>query len=312
MGLTSKDKRDIYYRKAKEMGYRSRSAFKLEQIDLKCNIFSDANNIVDLCAAPGGWSQYIAKRMTDLNRAQQARIIAIDLQRMAPIEGVHTLKADITEQETLDYIREYFDGQQADVVVSDGAPDVTGMHDLDEYIQAQLVLYALNVARSVLRPKGTFVAKVFRQKDTNKLYAKLQVYFPEVFVVKPRCSRNNSVEAFVVCRGFVQEKNSVPYQRISEELMNGEDEALMETKGIDVPFIEAGDVSGLDSTMSYDLDFNFQDLSLSSDESRRPQGQQDKYESLRPLVSPIEPPYAEAIRRQKRLNGQIDDDISKK
>lgn len=304
MGKASKDKRDVYYRKAKALGYRARSAFKLEQLDQQCDLLSDATNIVDLCAAPGSWSQYIARRMRQLGKAKEARVIAIDLQEMAPIEGVKMLQADITKRSTLDEIQRYFGDIPADIVVSDGAPDVTGLHDIDEYVQAQLVLAALNVASQMLRPGGSFVAKVFRQKDTDLLYGQLKMYFPEVTVVKPRSSRNSSIEAFVVCRNYSPVPGFVPVIISRDPTKNGDGEALSDMNRIVVPFISAGDLSGLDSDMSYSLDADIGDLSLAEAGSSAEQKQDAKYVSLPPVVPPIQPPYAEAIRRQKEADGQ--------
>lgn len=262
MGKNSKDKRDIYYRKAKELGYRARSAFKLLQIDEEFRLFDSTKHVVDLCAAPGSWSQVVAQRMLRDLKYDDARIVSVDLQEMAPIEGVITFQGDITRQETLDRIKEELGGHQADLVLSDGAPDVTGMHDIDEYVQSQLILSALNVVTHLLRPGGSFVAKVtdairgpcehflllfpftpsvnppsyllppfirlsihlclfeylpptpslpveyqsshqvFRQKDTEMLYGRLRVFFPNVHIAKPRSSRNSSIEAFVVCQDY--------------------------------------------------------------------------------------------------------------
>ena len=96
----------------------------------------------------------------------------------------------------------HFEGGHADLVICDGAPDVTGLHDIDEYIQGQLLLAALNITTHVLKPKGTFVAKIFRGKDVHLLYSQLKVFFPDVTVAKPRSSRNSSIESFVVCKNY--------------------------------------------------------------------------------------------------------------
>lgn len=307
MGRTSKDKRDIYYRKAKAIGYRARSAFKLEQIDQQCDLFSTTTNIIDLCAAPGSWSQYIAHRLKSLNKLETSRVIAIDLQEMAPIHGIRTLQADITKASTLDTVRTFFKGSSADIVLSDGAPDVIGLHDVDEYVQAQLVLAALNVATSLLRPGGTFVAKIFRQKDTHLLYAQLQILFQDVCVVKPRTSRNTSIEAFVVCRDFKPVQGFVP--TITPVLNPTSPDGHTSTSvspdltRVAVPFISAGDVSGLDADMSYSLDLDFGSVHIRDDEPAEQAAKttrNGKYVSLPPVVPPIEPPYAEAIRRLKQ------------
>lgn len=112
------------------------------------------------------------------------------------------MQGDITKESTANDIVKHFEGGMADLVVCDGAPDVTGLHDIDEYIQAQLLLAALNITTHVLRPGGTFVAKIFRGKDVTLLYSQLRVFFPRVTCAKPRSSRNSSIEAFVVCQGY--------------------------------------------------------------------------------------------------------------
>lgn len=300
MGRTSKDKRDIYYRKAKALGYRARSAFKLEQLDQQCDLLSKATNIIDLCAAPGSWSQYIARHLKDLNRLQQARVIAIDLQEMAPIEGIHILQADITKPSTLDHIRDYFHHIPADIVLSDGAPDVTGLHDMDEYVQSQLVLAALNVATQMLRPGGAFVAKVFRQKETDILYSQLKVFFKDVIVVKPRSSRNTSIEAFVICKDFHPIDGFVSTVISADARENLYAQGLSRMNRIAVPFVSAGDLSGFDADMSYSLDTEFESLRIDGKEQVNQKDSDGNYVSLQPVVSPIEPPYAGAIRRQKQ------------
>ena len=238
MGRSSKDKRDIYYRKAKELGFRARSAFKLLQIDAEFQIFKGVQRAVDLCAAPGSWSQLLSRKLyhpnvdnkagevpsqmpkstkttastpttttatsgadadADANAATQeekeeVKIVAVDLQEMAPIEGVECLKGDITSFDTAQRIISYFSGKLADLVVCDGAPDVTGLHDIDEYVQAQLLLAALNITTHLLRPGGAFVAKIFRGKDITLLYSQLKVFFKDVCCAKPKSSRNSSIE----------------------------------------------------------------------------------------------------------------------
>ena len=129
---------------------------------------------------------------------------------MAPLPGVIQLQGDITKLSTAKEIINHFEGGQADLVVCDGAPDVTGLHDMDEYIQAQLLLAALNITTHVLKPGGTFVAKIFRGRDVTLLYAQLKQFFVDVTVSKPRSSRNSSIEAFVVCRQYAPPKGYVP------------------------------------------------------------------------------------------------------
>ena len=123
---------DIYYRKAKELGYRARSAFKLLQIDEEFDILRGVNHAVDLCAAPGSWSQVLARKLpADKSPdADDVKIVAVDLQPMTPIKGVIQIQGDITTTETANKIIESFGGEKADLVVCDGAPDVTGLHDI--------------------------------------------------------------------------------------------------------------------------------------------------------------------------------------
>ena len=267
MGAKSKDKRDIYYRKAKEEGWRARSAFKLLQVDEQFNIFAGVRRAVDLCAAPGSWSQVLSRKLyggaSSEAERQQVRVVGVDLQEMAPIEGVHLIAGDITSQATVDEVLELFregDTERlADLVVCDGAPDVTGMHDLDEYIQAQLLLSALSITTQLLREGGTFVAKIFRGRGSPLLYAQLKVFFPDVYVAKPKSSRNSSVEAFIVCRGFTLPsgfRRGVLQQITTEDYdaALGVDSGASEAERLIVPFVACGDLSGYDADATYPLD----------------------------------------------------------
>ncbi|RFU73289.1 23s rrna -2 -o-methyltransferase [Trichoderma arundinaceum] len=270
MGKSSKDKRDAYYRLAKEQGWRARSAFKLLQLDEEFDLFSNVSRVVDLCAAPGSWSQVLSRvlikgekfgrsawqdrdakvrqqmlgvfseaftpeqkesieKATSLSgddvaqngaeataaAGRDVKIVSIDLQPISPLAGITTLRADITHPATVPLLLSALDpsydpataaGTQAqhpvDLVLSDGAPDVTGLHDLDIYVQSQLLFAALNLALCVLKPGGKFVAKIFRGRNVDILYAQLKIFFEKVIVAKPRSSRASSVEAFIVCLNF--------------------------------------------------------------------------------------------------------------
>jgi tRNA (cytidine32/guanosine34-2'-O)-methyltransferase len=252
----SKDRRDIYYRKAKEEGWRARSAFKLLQIDEQFDLFAGVRRAVDLCAAPGSWSQVLSRKLhagVPAAERDEVRIVGVDLQEMAPIEGVHLVVGDITSQRTVDAVLELFrDGhaeRYADLVVCDGAPDVTGMHDLDEYIQAQLLLSALAITTQTLREGGTFVAKIFRGRDSPLLYSQLRHFFGDVYVAKPKSSRNSSVEAFVVGRrfalppGFARGRlQQITTNRYTPSDLDGPDAEHNER--LIVPFVACGDLSG--------------------------------------------------------------------
>ena len=192
MGKLSKDKRDIFYRRAKELGYRARSAFKLLQLDAEFDLLSKCTRAVDLCAAPGSWSQVLAERLRTNAEAKpglETQVVAVDLQAMAPIEGVTILQGDITSLKTASSIISHFGGERAEIVICDGAPDVTGLHDVDEYIQAQLLLAAANITTHVLAEGGAFVAKIFRGRDVNLLYDQMRILFARVSVAKPSSSR---------------------------------------------------------------------------------------------------------------------------
>ena len=138
---------------------------------------------------------------------KDVKIVAIDLQPMSPLEGIVCLRADITHPATVPLMLSALDPdykpgsgvQPVDLVISDGAPDVTGLHDLDIYVQSQLLFAALNLALCVLRPGGNFVAKIFRGRNVDLLFAQLKLFFEKVIVAKPRSSRASSVEAFIVC-----------------------------------------------------------------------------------------------------------------
>ncbi|RYG68934.1 RlmE family RNA methyltransferase [archaeon] len=286
MGKTSKDKRDIYYRKAKEVGYRARSAFKLLQLDEEYHLLDNVRKVVDLCAAPGSWSQVLSNKLHNTSKADMHGelpcIVAVDLQEMAPIPGVVTMVGDITSRSTAENIIQEFKGELADLVICDGAPDVTGLHDIDEYMQAQLLLAALNITTNILKPHGNFVAKVFRGRDVSLLYSQLRCFFREVTVAKPKSSRNSSIESFVVCQDYQPPRDFVP--DMSRGLMSykyGADNELMGHNALMVPFVACGDLSGFDSDMSYPLEV---------------QGQQYSY--VEPVQPPINPNYHTYLQRK--------------
>ncbi|CAH1389194.1 unnamed protein product [Nezara viridula] len=276
MGKSSKDKRDIYYRLAKEEGWRARSAYKLLQIDETFNVFKGVTKAVDLCAAPGSWSQVLAKKLDSTNG--NPKIVAVDLQAMAPLPGVVQIQGDITKASTANLIINQFQGEFADLVVCDGAPDVTGLHDIDEYIQAQLLLAALNITTHILKPKGSFIAKIFRGKEISLLYSQLRIFFKRVTIVKPRSSRNSSIESFVLCEDFSAPMGYVP--NMMNPLLENKSvnwDSLNEVNSYIVPFLACGDLSAYDSDKTYPLNFN------------------GKYEQREPVQKPIEPPYMEAM-----------------
>lgn len=366
MGKSSKDKRDAYYRLAKEQNWRARSAFKLIQIDEQFDLFSYADpskctRVVDLCAAPGSWSQVLSRilikgesfgrrawvekmeifqkrapsashpssedltedvaslrlqnQSSDLKPRPNVKIVAIDLQPMAPLEGIIQLKADITHPSTVPLLLKAVDPDfdqhnethRVDLVISDGAPDVTGLHDLDIYVQSQLLYSALTLAMKVLRPGGKFVAKIFRGRNVDMILAQLKLVFEMVHIAKPRSSRASSIEAFVVCEGYTPVKNwtpelgdaleipqpTKPPTSISEKQtrhlredgiveLHFEDEETDPRRWI-APFLACGDLSAWDADATYKL----------------PEG----HTSLPPVQPPTAPPYKDAIEKRRAEGG---------
>ncbi|KAK5129193.1 hypothetical protein LTR08_003768 [Meristemomyces frigidus] len=365
MGKSSKDKRDAYYRLAKEQGWRARSAFKLLQLDEEFDLFQGVSRVVDLCAAPGSWSQVLSrvliqgqrvgraawqdKRYNELLRLRQegslakdyeveappeakprkdVKIVAIDLQPMSPLDGITCLKADITHPSTIPLLLKALDpdydrssasieaSQPVDLVLSDGAPDVTGLHDLDIYVQSQLLWAALNLALCVLKPGGRFVAKIFRGKDVDLLYAQLKIVFESVTVAKPRSSRASSVEAFIVCTNFrppkgfkasldsplgagrklqsseqtlaarTQPSRTVRPDGITEldlgSDLEDESQPKQDIRWI-APFLACGDLSAFDADASHKLP--------------------DGHVSLDPVQPPTAPPYRRALEERRKMGG---------
>ncbi|OQS54002.1 FTSJ1 [Ecytonucleospora hepatopenaei] len=218
MTINSKDKRDVYYFMSKQNNYRARSIYKLKQIDEKYKIFQSIknvkHNVIDLCAAPGSWSQYLS----ELHGKSIDRIIAVDLQDMVPIENVKIYKADITDSAFINEVSKY----NVDVIICDGAPDVTGYSDIDLYAQIDLLKACLTIINKInlniliknrldmnknsVTLVNTFVTKIFRNKFTKYVVRHFRKYFKDVFLTKPRASRANSTECFMVCRGICKEK----------------------------------------------------------------------------------------------------------
>jgi 23S rRNA (uridine2552-2'-O)-methyltransferase len=191
---------DPYVEEAKKRGYRSRAAFKLIEIDDKQGILKPGMKVVDLGAAPGGWSQIAAERVG--SGEGRGQVIAVDLTEIEPLPGVELLLLDVTEADAARLILDALRGERADVVLSDMASPATGHRSTDHLRVVALVEAALDLAEDVLAPGGTFLAKVFQGGAGGELVARLKRSFAKVSHVKPKASRPESPESYVLVTGY--------------------------------------------------------------------------------------------------------------
>ncbi|WP_254542990.1 23S rRNA (uridine(2552)-2'-O)-methyltransferase [Halomarina pelagica] len=188
-------RKDDYYNRAKQQGYRSRAAYKLKQLNETAGLIQPGDTVVDLGAAPGGWLQVAAELA-----GEGGTVVGVDLQRVKPLDGVETVRGDMTEEETRERIREALDGREADVVLSDMAPNMSGEYSLDHARSVHLARMAFETARDLLAPGGDFVAKVFDGPDVRDLRRDVEREFDYVREVRPEASRKESSELYLVAK----------------------------------------------------------------------------------------------------------------
>ena len=188
---------DAYVRKAKAQGLRSRAAFKLEQIDAKDRLFRPGALVVDLGAAPGGWSQLAVSRV-----GPKGVVVAVDLLETAPISGVTVIRGDFRDSGVREAIRTALGGKPADVVLSDMLPNVSGIPSVDQANAAALTGLAIEFCRKELKPEGVFVVKVFQGEAYPALLSLMKETFRTVATRKPEASRGESREMYLLGRGL--------------------------------------------------------------------------------------------------------------
>jgi 23S rRNA (uridine2552-2'-O)-methyltransferase len=185
---------DPYTKLAKQQGYRSRSAFKLIEINKKFKFLKNNLNIVDLGSAPGGWSQVCS----ELNK--NGKNLSIDILAMDKIDNIFFYKKDFNETDFLDFVNNFFDQNKVDIVLSDMAVNTTGNKDLDAIKTNSIALDVVNLSRVILKPKSSLLVKIFSGKDENILIKNAKDTFKNVERIKPDSSRKESREMYLLCR----------------------------------------------------------------------------------------------------------------
>ncbi len=191
----NKQKRDTYVRQSKVDGYRARSAYKLIEINEKFKIFKGGMYVLDIGAAPGSWSQYVSKII------KNRKIISVDLKKMEKIENTIQIIGDFTTEETKDDIKNYLD-KGFDVVMSDMAVNTTGIKNIDSIQTGELCKEAMIFSKDVIKNNGFFISKIFMGSTFNEIVALSKKIFKEVKVFKPKSSRKESKESFIICKNL--------------------------------------------------------------------------------------------------------------
>ncbi|PSQ47088.1 23S rRNA (uridine(2552)-2'-O)-methyltransferase [Halobacteriales archaeon SW_6_65_15] len=237
--------KDHYYNKSKQEGYRSRAAYKLKQLDREENLLHEGKTVVDLGAAPGGWLQVAAEEVGD-----SGTVVGVDLQRIDPIDGVETVRGDMTEESTKEEIRDVA-GDAVDVVVSDMAPNMTGEYSVDHARSVHLARQAFETALDVLDTGGDFAVKVFEGQDLDDFREDVEEEFQYVRTLRPDASRDSSSEVYIVAKGRmtapVAEGDRVEVE-IVDEGSEGDGVAKVENYTLFVPGASEGETVEVEVT----------------------------------------------------------------
>jgi 23S rRNA (uridine2552-2'-O)-methyltransferase len=237
--------KDHYYNKSKQEGYRSRSAYKLKQLDRAENLLQEGKTVVDLGAAPGGWLQVASEAV-----GETGTVIGVDLQRIDPIDGVETVRGDVTEESTKEEVRDIA-GDSVDVVLSDMAPNMTGEYSVDHARSVHLARQAFETALDVLDSGGDFAVKVFEGQDLDDLREDIDEEFQYVRTMTPDASRESSSELYLVAKGRltapVREGDRLEVE-IVDEGSEGDGVAKVESYTLFVPGAEEGETVEVEVT----------------------------------------------------------------
>lgn len=187
---------DTFVKQARQHGYRSRATFKLLELHKRDRLFRPGMTVIDLGAAPGGWSQVAGEHV-----GRNGRVIALDILPMPAVAGVEIITGDFTDEAVLSRLLDTLGGQTADLVMSDMAPNISGVKAVDQPRSMCLAELALDLARQVLKPGGDFLVKIFQGSGFQEFRSELQEAFDKVFIRKPEASRQRSPEVYVLARG---------------------------------------------------------------------------------------------------------------
>ena len=185
--------RDIYVKKSKQEGFRSRAVYKLQEINDKHKVLKNGLSVIDLGAAPGGWSQFV------IQKYKNCKLLSIDLKEMEPIGNSYQIVGDFNEEQSKKKIITYFN-EKVDLVMSDMAVNTTGNKNLDSVVTGELCLEALRFAKDQLKPNGSFVSKIFMGSTFNEIVGEAKLTFKETNIYKPPSSRKESKESFIICK----------------------------------------------------------------------------------------------------------------